>query len=280
MLADADAAIARHSRDADAHQRKGEALVMLGQAKQLKYEAAVAAEEAAKKTGQEVSQEDAKLNDDLESARILTNQGIEALNKAIGLCSATDQRKQAANIEDQRFKANKVKFLTSRLKDKTTKFDLLKKLKETIEQYSNLMKNHSMDQAEVEKADQTFVYFNTKWRTKDKSFQELKVPEYLLDPIYKQIFSVPVMIACGCHFEQEHLTRGDFLQKLENNTCPDTSQNCALPDNKEQIIDYALKATCEAFKKDNPWALDYNTDGPDSGYKTTVDMIRYDIGSA
>jgi len=73
MLADADAAIARHSRDADAHQRKGEALVMLGQAKQLKYEAAVAAEEAAKKTGQEVSQEDAKLNDDLESARILTN---------------------------------------------------------------------------------------------------------------------------------------------------------------------------------------------------------------
>ena len=86
-------------------------------------------------------------------------------------------------MEQQILKCKKVQCLKQRQHTQEEKTDLLRRLKETMQQYQTLMEQHSKQAAQNDRPMDTYKYFEEKWEKQDPAFQELKVPQYLICPM-------------------------------------------------------------------------------------------------
>ena len=99
-------------------------------------------------------------------------------------------------------KARKVLQLKEREFTRNEKEELLTKLKQTMDLYSELMAQHSKSSLERDNPQGTYDHFNNKWRLQDPAFQELKIPDHLICPISKELFVDPVLLKDGTVFER------------------------------------------------------------------------------
>ena len=121
--------------------------------------------------------------EDAQQALTNVNHGNDSLSKALSLCSSQGERNKEKELEVQILKCQKVKCLKQRQQTQQEKSDLLRRLKETMQQYQTLMQQHSKQAAQNDKPMDTYKYFEDKWEKQDPAFMELAVPDYLICPL-------------------------------------------------------------------------------------------------